>query len=575
MSEKISGKEHPLSKIFSSDFEYSIPPYQRPYAWKEEQTSELFDDLYDFHNSESEKSEDEKEGYFLGSIVLIKKEGNPRSEVVDGQQRLTTLTILLSALASKFEGDFRADLRKYIEEPGSEVERLERKPRLTLRDKDQDFFHQHIQSLQFTGLSDVIQKDLNESQLNLKKNAEYISDELENKFKDEKGNLDKQKLKDFSSFIMQHCYLVAVSTPSQKSAFRVFSVLNNRGLDLQATDIIKADTIGQLASEECVEYNGKWEAMEDMLGRDGFNDLFTYVRMIYAQDKPKRTLLEEFQKHVSDKVEPQSLVNNILKPYADTLSVVRTSNYKKATSHAKEINDNLKWLSQIDNADWTPVAMLFLKEYEKQPEYIDWFFNSLERLAAYMMVCGFNINERIKRYSKVIKTIEQLDNAHNPMESQALEQTIELTNEEKKEMLDCLDGNVYERNPKRRKYIILRLNSFVSDGPVSYDSEVLSIEHVLPQTVNGGQWAEWWSDEEAREKWLHRIGNLVLLNRRKNSQAQNYDFADKKEIYFVNENKVVTYALTTQVVSCEQWKEEDIEKRQAEHMKVFKKKWRL
>ena len=575
MPEKISGKEHPLSKIFSSDFEYNIPPYQRPYAWKEEQTSELLDDLYDFHNSESEKSEDEKEGYFLGSIVLIKKEGNPRSEVVDGQQRLTTLTILLSALASKFKGDFQVDLRKYIEEPGSEVERLERKPRLTLRDKDQDFFHQHIQSLKFTGLSDITEKDLNESQRNLKKNAEYISTELENKFKDEKGNLDKQKLKDFSSFIMQHCYLVAVSTPSQKSAFRVFSVLNNRGLDLQATDIIKADTIGQLASEECVEYNGKWEAMEDMLGRDGFNDLFTYVRMIYAQDKPKKTLLEEFQKHVLKKeLDPKKLIKDVLEPYADALNVVRTSNYR-ATSHAERVNDNLRWLNQIDNADWVPVAILFLKEYENKPEYVDWFFIRLERLAAYMMVCGFNINERIKRYSKVIKTIEQLDNAHNPMESQALEQTIELTNEEKKEMLGRLDGNVYERNPKRRKYIILRLDSFVSDGAASYNSEVLSIEHVLPQTVNNGEWAEWWPNEEAREKWLHRIGNLVPLNRRKNSQAQNYDFAKKKSKYFVSDNEVSSYALTTPVISHKQWKEEDIEKRQQMLLEVFKEKWRL
>ena len=65
---KILGKEYPLSKIFSSDFDYYIPPYQRPYAWTEEEAGTLFDDLYDFYQTEEEDS------YFLGSIVLIKEE---------------------------------------------------------------------------------------------------------------------------------------------------------------------------------------------------------------------------------------------------------------------------------------------------------------------------------------------------------------------------------------------------------------------------------------------------------------------------------------------------------------------
>ena len=94
MSKKISGAEYPLSKIFSSDFDYVIPSYQRPYAWALDQASELFDDLYDFYIRENEDT------YFLGSIVLIKEEGKPFSEVIDGQQRLTTLTILLSSITS-------------------------------------------------------------------------------------------------------------------------------------------------------------------------------------------------------------------------------------------------------------------------------------------------------------------------------------------------------------------------------------------------------------------------------------------------------------------------------------------
>lgn len=91
MADRLSGAEYEVAKIFSDDFEYYIPSYQRPYAWTTEEASELFDDLYNFY-----KDEDEGNGYFLGSIVLIKKDKfDPSAEVIDGQQRLTTLTILL------------------------------------------------------------------------------------------------------------------------------------------------------------------------------------------------------------------------------------------------------------------------------------------------------------------------------------------------------------------------------------------------------------------------------------------------------------------------------------------------
>lgn len=96
MSNKITGKEYPLSKIFSADFEYHIPGYQRPYAWTEEETGILFDDLYEFFQTEA------VDNYFLGSIVLIKDENKPHADVIDGQQRLTTLSICFLLWQTRF-----------------------------------------------------------------------------------------------------------------------------------------------------------------------------------------------------------------------------------------------------------------------------------------------------------------------------------------------------------------------------------------------------------------------------------------------------------------------------------------
>lgn len=109
MGNKITGKEYQLSKIFSKEFNYYIPAYQRPYAWTEEETETLFDDLLDFYQTE------EVDNYFLGSIVLIKDEDKPKADVIDGQQRLTTLTILIAVIASYLTGENQSNCKNILE----------------------------------------------------------------------------------------------------------------------------------------------------------------------------------------------------------------------------------------------------------------------------------------------------------------------------------------------------------------------------------------------------------------------------------------------------------------------------
>jgi hypothetical protein len=560
---RISGAEYSLSKIFSSDFEYVIPAYQRPYAWTMDQTSELFDDLFDFYLHEQD------EGYFLGSIVLIKQEISPYAEVIDGQQRLTTLTILLAALASTMKGEQRDTLLKYICEPGNEFEGLLPKPRLTLRERDQHFFNKYIQGLKFAELVELDEKALaNESQRNIRTNWQFIDGRIKEKF-----NNDSVQLKGFVKFLLQRCYLVAVSTPSQQSAFRVFAVMNSRGLDLQPTDIIKADIIGTFESEaERDEYSERWEDMEVELGRSGFNDLFVYVRMIYAKEKAKRALLEEFRAQVLSKVvSPRTLVNDILEPYAEALSIVRNANYT-ASSNAQEVNTYLNWLNRIDNSDWIPPAIHFLAGHKNDPVYVLWFFKRLERLAAYLHVCSKNVNDRIERYAEVIKGLEGA-HAHalsNPITN------LELTSKEKEAMRRVLDGDIYFLTARRRNYLILRLDSFLTDGAASYNHAILTIEHVLPQTVNPDtEWERLWPDPDLRQHWTHRLANLVPLTFRRNVQASNYDFAKKKTAYFGGKSQVSSFILTSQVLSAPSWTPDYVEQRQKELLEVLADNWDL
>ncbi|MDQ1066324.1 hypothetical protein QFZ32_001764 [Streptomyces canus] len=110
---------------------------------------------------------------------------------------------------------------------------------------------------------------------------------------------------------------------------------------------------------------------------------------------------------------------------------------------------------------------------------------------------------------------------------------------------------------------------------VTYDHPLITVEHVLPQNPKAdSQWVELF-DEEQRAQWTHRLGNLVLLNRAKNSAAQNYDFTAKKAKYFTGRGGVAPFALTSQVLQHAEWTPEVLKARQEELLGVLFGEWRL
>ena len=561
VSSKITGKEYPLSKIFSSDFEYHIPGYQRPYSWTKEETGLLFDDLYNFFQ------EEKSDNYFLGSIVLIKEEQKRYAEVIDGQQRLTTLSILFSAMADAFgDSECKSDCKAYLCEKGKALEGIEAKPRVFLRDADHPFFYKYIQNVQLDALValDPVTLDT-EAKKHIRENCALLREKLKDIFLD-----DKQRL-EFTQFLLTRCYLVVVSTPSQESAFRIFTVMNSRGLDLLPTDIIKSTVIGNLPKEKQQEYTEKWEGLEELTGRDGFNEVFTHTRTIFVKERQKKTLREEFEEYILKTVSPKRLIDDYLVPYTNAYVLLKNCEFT-ATHHADEVNGLLFWLNKTNNSDWMPPAIKFLAEHPNDSEYVLWFIRKLERLASYLLVTAQDVNHRVDRYKWLLVEMEGRPDSTltSPLRN------IELTDWEKEHFRQTLDGEIYTMTAQRRNYIIQRLDSFMSDGGASYNQKLFTIEHVLPQHPPvHGSWPELWPDEQERMYWLNRIANLVPLTRQRNSAAQNYGFTTKKEKYFQSKGGTSSYVLTTQVINEPKWTPDVVKKRQETLNEVFAEKWEL
>jgi hypothetical protein len=564
MAKTLEAHDKLIREIFEGSYQFEIPDYQRPYAWTTEQATELFDDLYSA--MQDARVSGASSQYFLGSIVLIKNDRDPKSSVVDGQQRLSTLTMLFAVLRTAMP-DAAEDITDFLYKKGKISLGEKNEYRLTAREEDADFFRINIQEP--GGIAQLVASTdkLEDSRLRYRENAALLLEKAK--------ALSPADLIALWQFLANDCSLVVISTPDLEAAYRIFSVLNNRGLDLAPIDIIKAQVLGLIRATagdtKSRAYAKEWSRVESSLGRDAFGDLFGHIRSIYAKKKQKYTLVKEFQEHVTEYNSPIDLIDKVIKPYAEVWDFVRDADFE-ATEHAETINEHLSWLNRVDFKDWVPPALVYFKRFRQQPQRLADFFQSLECLTYFLLVTKVGINARIETYATLTKEIEP-DAFKGDL---AALTTLALTDAQKREFLAALDGDIYRKLPKARMALMLRLEALVSDGSKKQAFDHLSLEHVLPQTPPAASdWIKWFPDEDERDSWTHRLANLVPLHVRKNPAASNYDFATKKNVYFRGKGTASPFILTQEVRSEDAWTPAMLDERQKRLVGVLKKHWSL
>ena len=565
MAKSLEAHDKLIQEIFSGNYQFDIPHYQRPYAWTTEQTGELFDDLLAAMSDSSDTNADSQ--YFLGSIVLIKEDRNSKSFVVDGQQRLTTITMLFAVLREAMP-DVAGGITELIYKE-DKLFHSEKKYRLTARAEDANFFREYVQEP--GGIAQLVAntEKLQDSRLRYRENIILLRKKI--------GELSSADLKRLLKFLVMNCSLVVISTPNLEAAYRIFSVLNNRGLELAPIDIIKAEilemTRKQSGEGESQAYAKKWSEIESELGRNAFGELLGHIRSIYAKKKQKSTLIKEFQEYVTEYREnhPIDLIERVITPYAEVWSFVRNADFA-AVEHAEIINEYLSWLNRVGFKDWVPPALVYFKRFRQQPKQLATFFRLLERLTFFLLVTKAGINERIETYSALTKEIEQ--EAFNG-DAAALT-VLTLNDRQKSNFIAALDGNIYRDLPSARMLLILRLETLCSDGSKRQEFKHLSLEHVLPQNPSkDSEWLQWFPNEEERDSWTHRLANLVPLHTRKNSAASNFPFAKKKDEYFRGKDTASPFVLTQEVRAETEWTPALLAERQERLVGKLKQYWAL
>ena len=516
-----------IGEVFSR-FWFRIPDYQRAYVWGKDEISELIDDV-------NYASEHNPEGqYFLGSMVLRKATratdgvSFEEYELLDGQQRLTTLMLMLACIRDRVADDkLKGACREMLFQEENKWKKIPGRNRIVydIRDNVGAFIERYIKTDDGSRSMDLsgIAASKNLSLANMAAGMQTIHASF-----DDTGRFPTAADFDrFVGYLLNNALFIYVSTEDLDDAFRLFTILNDRGIPLSNSDILKAKNLGAISKEsERIKWAEYWEEVEGEMGRDEFDRFLSLVRTIYVKDKAREGLLKEFDERIYGTKPP------LLALGTDSFEAVKA--YKDAFDEAIQF-DGLP--ASLGNAyrnrinvmrrglpatDWIPPVLAWYRKFKTQ-KLLDLIERIDNKFSADWIV-QLTPTQRISNMNDVLKAIESAKTPDDVLASKVFDF-------DSKQLMALLDGAIYGRRFAR--YVLLRLEYLLAShaAPLNLPDEI-SVEHILPQTP--GKTSQWLKDftEEQREAWLHRLGNLMLLSRRKNTSLGNLDFADKRVRYF-------------------------------------------
>lgn len=519
--------------------QFVIPIYQRLYSWKKEQCEQLWDDIIKIGGN------DKMNGHFIGSILYVRDDNTHSSPllIIDGQQRLTTITLLFIALRNHSSDEVkilpkfsRKKIESYLINSNKDGDK---KFRLILSESDKDTL---------LSLTDKNKRKPSEPSVKIVENfklfEKWISentDKLETIFKG-----------------LEKLMIVWIALEKGKDDPQlIFESMNSKGIELTQTDLIRNYIIMETEIEKQEDfYNQYWRAMEEDFKQNEtlFNRFVRHYLAIKTGKIPKEKRVYEAFKDYQQKegIEIEDLLKDLQK----------YCGYFCQIAFKKEDNKNLnKALSFLVDLEMDVVYPLLLELYSDYSDGVlsDQDFGSIidltESYLCRRAVCGFGSNGLNKIFPSFTKKINK-DQYLESIEAHFL--SLEKTtgkfpkDSEFRDSLITIDFYHFKKN----KYFLERLENFETEEPV--DTQKCTIEHIMPQTLNP-KWEEDLGEnfKAIHEKYLHTIGNLTLTGY--NSEYSNNSFQEKRDME--NGFKQSSLKLNQGLEELEVFGEKEIEKR--------------
>ena len=559
----MKGDAQPLIKFFDgSDKRFIIPLYQRNYDWKEENCEQLFQDLLKMHHSD-------RKSHFFGSIVSNIQSGTEDRFIIDGQQRITTVSLMLIAMVNAYKaGDIQATDSKLVDKIFKrylvdEYQEDERKVKLKPIKKDMDAFD----SLLYKPKDQYIKGS------NVTRNYEFFYDKIM------KSGLTMDEL--FET--IKKLEVINIKLDEDDDPQLIFESLNSTGLDLSEADKIRNYLLMSLAPADQDDlYTRYWNPIEESTKYDPSSFVRDYLTMKQGKIGRIDKIYFIFKEYAENESTSRAELLEEMHHYAKIYSQIDNANMG-----VDKINRKLNQVRTLDSTVAYPFYMAFFDYAEKNGLSDEEKYRVLDIVESYWarrIICNLPSNALNKVFATlhrdVINNLNKAVEGTNPTYTDVLiylllkkgRSSVFPKDDEVKE--DFATRQVYKMPANLRMFILERMENRDSkechDVVKQLTEKTISIEHIMPQTLSD-KWKDALGEEWERihQQYLHTMANLTLTGY--NSQYSNLTFMEKRDMEKGFNDSA--FRLNNYVKSCSQWTETEMKQRQHDLLEVFMRLW--
>ena len=543
------------STIIGNNKKFIVPKFQRDYSWESEQWDDLWQDV------ETMISEDDD--HYMGYLVL-QTDDDKNYLIIDGQQRFTTVTILILAAIKSIktfvengvdakDNQLRVDnlTQMYIGKMDSVT--LVYDNVLVLNRNNDGYFRDYI-----VKLNDLRVRNLNSSEKLMKHCFEFFDQKLRNKYSSGK------EYAQFIQTVVDKLYFTQIVVNDEMNAFRVFETLNARGVQLSSSDLLKNYLFSLVDKNnthpsriEILEE--KWAKLTDNIRTEKLPEFLRYYWNAGHKSIRAKALFKTIRKEITTDKEVFELLDDLYR-YSDVYMALTDCNDDLWQQDA-EIKQCVGLLNVFRLKQ--PFSILMAAKLNLSNEMFKKLFKNILKICfRYNVICDRNPNDQDGPFNSLAMLITK----EKRIDYQLLAPIV-------------VDDHVFEnsfsdktfpytsRNVKIVRYILSTLEKHNgSTQTVSFSDEDATIEHILPQNAD----EDWDIDEEKQRQLVFRIGNMCLLEKKLNLAIKNSNFLEKKQKYAQSsylDSKMIAH-------NYDSWTEDDIIKRQAGMARIAVNIWK-
>lgn len=586
MGGKFPSQTVAVSELLGGDQVFEIPGFQRPYSWTAKEAGLLLDDILEAASPEA--PEFAKPDYFLGAVILLDtrldagsavttdpleqdlKPQQQRIGIVDGQQRIVTLTIIVAALRDGITDgapspEFIADVDRLL----NVTHDTRRSHRVRMAGAAQQFFLDHVLTpgacSRMPDNAAVLTPDL-KTLLDVR---EYILNQTSELTPEERLHLVR--------FIGENCHLVTITASELDSAHVMFKRINDRGKSLEREDLIKAEIFraatGDSKTEAAVQ---AWEDARAQLRQSDFNWLFGFIASAHGRTGEK--IIADIRRTMATEGSVEAFVLNTLAPFANGLAEIRRAQANEGLLPVP-VRRLLVSLGRLAGREFYPAALAALVRFGPNSPETERLIHGIERLAYISRLRGGKPRERTAKFNRIATQINA------GADADALAEAFDVRGDMRTVAHHLKD--VGKREARMCKPLLLKINDMmVSDDEfIAVSASKYSVEHVLPQTPKPkSAWRVSFADAEQRQQLTVSLGNMVLVSSKLNGALANNDFSDKQVILrsALTENGAKAGAagpsvlpVTRAALTHTSWGPDVVVAREAEMLEILSKTWRV